>query len=78
MNEAGRSQAYVATLPRDHKREALKKLMAWGADNCWKSRVVERSCRVSWVAIREKTRTEEQWTRHVRDVFETLGVGSED
>ena len=72
------SKAYVVQLPGGSPNEALRRLSAWGVDNCWESNLVHWRGRISWVAIREKTRTIEDWTRHVRGVLDAIGVGSRD
>ena len=73
-----RSKAYVAQLPGGIPKEALRRLNAWGVDNCWESNLVHWRGGMSWVAIREKTRTIDEWTRHVRGVLDAVGAGSRD
>ena len=72
------SKAYVAQLPGGIAKEALRRLNAWGVDNCWESNLVHWRGGMSWVAIREKSRTIEEWTRHVRGVLDAVGIGSRD
>ena len=73
-----RSKAYVAQLPGGIAKEALRRLNAWGVDNCWESNLVHWRGGMSWIAIREKTRTIDEWTRHVRGVLDAVGIGSRD
>ena len=73
-----KSKAYVAQMPGGIAKEALRRLNAWGVDNCWESNLVHWRGGVSWVAIREKSRTIEEWKRHVRGVLDAVGVGSRD
>ena len=58
--------------------EALKRLNAWGLDNCWENNLVHTRGWIYWVAIREKARTIEEWTRHVRGVLDAVGIDSND
>ena len=73
-----KSKAYVVQLPEGIPKEALRRLNAWGVDNCWESKLVHWRGGMSWVAVREKTRTIDEWTRHVRGVLNAVGVGSRD
>ena len=56
----------------------LRRLDSWAQDNCWNSTLATKNGRTSWVAIREKTSSAEQWTRHVAKVLGALGVDARD
>ena len=73
-----RCKAYVARLPGGISKEAMKRLNAWGLDNCWESSLLHARGGIYWVAIREKARTIEEWTRHVRGVLDAVGIDSND
>ena len=71
------SKAYAATFPCPSEVQ-LRRLDSWARDNCWKSTLATKNGRTSWVAIREKTSSAEQWTRHVAKVLGAIGIDPRD
>ncbi len=71
------SKAYAATF-RCPSEVQMRRLNSWAQDNCWKSTLATKNGRTSWVAIREKTSSAEQWTRHVAKVLGALGIDPRD
>ena len=73
-----RSKAYKVTLPAaQYSEDDARKLGDWSQDNCSRAIVVrDNDALMTWIAIRERTRTLGESLRHVRGVFHALQLDS--
>ena len=60
------------TLPASYTEDDLGKIESWSFDNCYRAAIVKTDDHAVWVCIREKTRSNGEWLRSVRGVFNTL------
>lgn len=68
------AKAYRIIFPASMQEQELQRLQHWADRNCYKSAVSRTPAAVSWVAIRERTRTAGAFRRHVRDVLDACAV----
>ena len=62
--------------PQGLPAETFMRLKAWGDDNCWRSKLTEGRGGVSWIAVRERSRSKEQALSHVERVLREIGLHS--
>lgn len=67
------TKAYRARLPLLSAEQSAQ-LRRWGEDNCWRSALTDEDAHTTWVAIREKKRSQAAWTRHVKEILKALGA----
>ena len=68
------AKAYRVTFPAAMHERELQRLQHWADHNCYKSAVTRTPAAVIWVAMRERTRTQGAFRRHVRDVLDTCAI----
>ena len=71
-----KEKAYIVNFPHRIPTEALRRLKEWGDDNCWRSKLTWGREGISWIAIRERSRSKEQSTSHVERVLREIGMHS--
>ena len=71
-----KEKAYIVHFPQGLPAETYMRLKAWGDDNCWRSKLTEGRGGVSWIAVRERSRSKEQSISHVERVLREIGVHS--
>lgn len=67
------TKAYIARLPLLREVQSAQ-LRRWAKGNCWRSALSDDETHTTWVAIREKKRTQGAWSRHVKEILKALGV----
>ena len=54
-----KEKAYIVHFPNGLPTEALMRLKAWGDESCWRSNLTEGRGGISWIAVRERSRSKE-------------------
>ena len=71
-----KENAYIVHFPQGLPAETFMRLKAWGNDNCWRSKLTEGRGGISWIAVRERSRSTEQSISHVERVLREIGLHS--